>query len=355
MAFSWDNIKLLLTFLGPILVPKAIKCYRDYKSTHSSTRVRPLPSAVLCALLLLLAFTLYYISQTLPNSSPEEVFSITHSRLQIPNDVLFARLSAIRPEGLTESDKILKSKFHSLDSRLLYLQYGPKTLIDCTFCRAEDPKSYFYYSIPSLLFPHLFNLALLGFITSGLFIGKHTSVWRTQVSIAAIGLSIIDLYLTFSFPYRSNSRAKTFQEVYLFFWKARTYRFFALACLDWLIGILLYLSSTQRAFLNPLSVSEKVDSLVHVIDATRSKVIAIGVVQNTIVRNQELRDEVQQYWMNEVQLTQRVMEEKEVVDSVKNALESRIDMDIIVADAHNYVQNIMKSFYERTRPTVEGS
>ncbi|TQS34792.1 hypothetical protein Golomagni_04812 [Golovinomyces magnicellulatus] len=355
MAISWDTIRLLLTFFGPVLIPKAIKYYRDLKSAHSSTRVKPLPSAVLCALLLLLAFTFYYISQTLPNSSPEEIFSLTHSRLQIPNDVLFARLSAIRTEGLTQSDKILKSKFHSLDSRLLYLQHGSKTLIECTFCHVEDPKSYFYYSIPSLLFPHLLNLALLGFITSGLFIGRDTSVWRTQVSISAIGLSVVDLYLTFSFPHRSNSRAKTLQEVNLFFWKARTYRFLGLACLDCLFGILLYLSSTQRAFLNPLSVSEKVDSLVHVIEATRSKVIAVGVVQNTIVRNQELRDEAQQYWMNEVQMIQTVMEEKEVVESVKSALQSRIDMDIIVADAHGYAQNIMKSFYERGEPKVENN
>ncbi|KAI6248077.1 hypothetical protein HI914_03458 [Erysiphe necator] len=347
MYISWGNIKVLLTFFGPILLPKAISCFQALRRANSSALVRPVPPKVLRALLLLFAAILYFGLQAMPYFSPEEIISLTNSRLQTPNDVLFTRLSALRSTGLTDSDQILKSRFSSLKSRLLYLQYGPTTIIECTFCDPEDPKSYFYYSLPSILFPHLLNLAILGILTSRLFTGRDTSVWRTQVNFAVIGLCALDLYLTFSYSTQLSSPTRPLQKVSFFHWNIRIYRHLTIALLDIIFGGLIYLSSTHRAFFEQLTIPERINSLNSVVDDARSIVTAIGVIQNTIVRDEVLGYNSQQYWRGEGQMIREAMETNEVIESIKNALENRIDMETIVADADSYAQKILMPFYER--------
>ncbi|RKF62709.1 putative chorismate synthase protein [Erysiphe neolycopersici] len=352
MSISWGDIKVLLTFFGPILLPKALTCYQSLKSANSSTLVRPLPPKVLRVLPLLFVAILYFVLQTLPYFSPEEIISLTGSRIQTPNDVLFMRLSAIRSAGLTASDQILKSRFSSLNLRLLYLQYGPSTITECTFCNPEDYKSYFYYSIPSLLFPHLLNLVFLGILTSRLFTGRDGNVWRTQLNFIVISMCIVDLYLTFSFSFRTNSQARTSEDINFFYWNTRIYRHLAIAILDTVFGVLLYLSSTHRVFFEPFTISERINSLNSFVDEARSKVTAVGVIQNTVVRDKELSYKSQQYWTSEGQIIREAMETKEVIESIKSALENRIDMETIVTDADSYAQKILMPFYERANASL---
>lgn len=349
---TYSRLKVILTLIGPLLLPKVIRCYQAPRNPYSM-HVRPVPLAVIPALIILLASATYFLTQTLPYFSPEEIFSLTNSRLQIPNDILFTRLSAIRPAGLTETDKILKSKMSSLENRLLYLQHGPFTIAYCTFCNPEDPNSYFYFSIPTLLFPHLLNLFILGVTTSSFFTGQDGNAWRSQVSMAAVGLSALDLYFIFSYAHRSNVKAKVLGELDFFFWNARIYRLFSLTLLDLIFGCVLYLSSTNRAFSRTPFATERLENLNNALDEVLSKITGTGIVHNTVARDRDLSFISQQYWTHEVRMSREIMEEKEVIENITRALESRINISAIERDADNYTQMVTAPFYEQIGETPE--
>lgn len=254
--------------------------------------------------------------------------------------MLFTRLSALRPSGLTDNDNLLRNKLNSLDSRLLFFQHGPSVLAECTFCTADDPNSYLYYTLPSLLIPHIFNLVILALITSGLFTGKEGSIWRTSATVAAGCLVVADVYMVASYNPQANARATRLEDLDMFFWNMRLYRSIALAALDAFLGWMLYLSSTNRAFVIPPTTSERIEDSTRILEGARAKMNATGIIRNTVARDAELRARSGEYWVQEGRVMGAVMEEREVVEGVNNALESRINIGRIAQDAEGYVKGV---------------
>jgi hypothetical protein len=339
------SIKSLLLFFGPMLLPKAIGYYRSIRKGSSSGRpVRAVPPNVNRALTILFTVSLISLASTLPIFSPENIFGLPQSRIQIPTDVLFTRLQPLRPHGLTDFDNALRQKLLSLESRLLYFQYGPDAIANCLFCNAEDPRSYLYYSLTSVLIPHIFNLCVLGLVTSGLFVGPEGAVWRTSVTIGAVVLAAAEIWILSTYNHQDNARATRIEDVDAFYWKMRVYRGVAVAALDAVIGWVMYLSSTNRAFVTPLSTSERIEGTLRHLESARSKMNATGVMRNTIARDAGLRARTQAYWVDEGRMMGEYMEDREVVEGVNNALENRINIETISRDAATYAENLMVAF-----------
>lgn len=244
--------------------------------------------------------------------------------------------------GLTSRDQILRQKINSLESRLLYFQFGPDVITDCQFCTSENPNDYLYYALPAVLTPHLFNLCVLAVVTSGLFTGREGGIWRTSATIAGGAVALVDVYSVCSYNFQANSRATRLEDIDAFFWKIRVYRSLAIAALDGVLGWVLYLSSTNRAFLNRPSAAERVEAVIRNLDKVRNKMSTVGVLRNTINRDEELRSRSQSYWVHEGRLMGEAMEEREVVEGVNNALESRINMATITADAEAYARGVVE-------------
>jgi hypothetical protein len=280
-----------------------------------------------------------FLVKTLPILAPENIFRVTQSRLQIPADVLFTRLSALRP--LSAADSALRSRFVNLESRLLYIQFGPDVLSSCPFCTADEPRSYFYYALPSLLAPHLFNLVILACATSSTFAGREASSWRRAATLAAITLAAADIYLVSTYTYQSNARALRLDDIEFFYWSARARRYVCLALLDGALGCLLYLSSTNRAFVVPPTPAERVEGAIRILGAAKSKLNAVAIVKNTATRDEELRARSQVYWSHEGIVMRDVMEEREVIEGVNDALANRIDIRGIEKDAETYAANVL--------------
>ncbi|CZS98675.1 uncharacterized protein RAG0_07302 [Rhynchosporium agropyri] len=342
MAISWGTIKSLLMLFGPILIPKGISYYRSIRNapTIHGIYIRPVPPHVFRALTILFVASAVFLLKTLPIFGAENIFTLTQSRIQTPTDVLFTRLSALRPAGLTANDNLLRGRLNSLDSRLLFFQHGPDVLSECTFCNADDPNSYLYYSLPSILAPHLINLVILALVTSGLLTGKEGAIWRTTATTGAASLALLEIYLVASYQPQVNARAVRAEDLDFFFWKMRVYRGVGLAALDALLGWVLYLSSTNRAFVTPLTTPERIEVSSRILDAARAKLNATVILRNTIQRNEDLRNMNSAYWAHEGQVMGGVMEERAVIEGVNNALENRIDMARISADAEGYVKGI---------------
>lgn len=76
--------------------------------------------------------------------------------------------------------------------------------------------------------------------------------------------------------------------------------------------------------------------------AVKSKLSALGIVKNTALRDEELRSRSQAYWTHEVRLMSEVMEEREVIEGVNDALSNRINIQEITRDANAYAENVVQ-------------
>ncbi|KAI0900819.1 hypothetical protein F4806DRAFT_169463 [Annulohypoxylon nitens] len=357
MAIPWGTIKSLLIFFGPMLLPKAINYYRSARASPAAAGIpiQPLPLSAFRAITILATAALVFLIRALPLFSPENVFLRTQSRLQIPTDVLFNRLATLRPNNvLTPIDNALRAKFVNLESRLLYIQHGPDVLANCPFCTSDDPRSYFYYALPALLIPHLINLIIVSLSTSDLIAGPHGPKWRTTAAITAGLGAALDAYLASSYNYQANARATRLTDLEFFFWTARSTRLFLLSVFDVAIASLLYLSSTNRAFAAPPGAAERVEAVTRRLAATKSRLNAVGIVKNTAIRDEDLRARTQAYWQHEGRLMREVMEEREVVEGVNDALENRINIQDISRDADAYALNVLPRMEEVVKESVVG-
>ncbi|KAL2149627.1 hypothetical protein VTH82DRAFT_8279 [Thermothelomyces myriococcoides] len=347
MAIPWGTIKSLVLFFGPLVLPRAIGYYRRACAAPRihGLKVRPLPPPIARAVAILLAVSAVFFIRALPVFAPENVFRATQSRLQIPADVLFNRVSALRPGNiLTPTDLSLRAKFASLESRLLYLQYGPSVVANCPFCSSDEPRSYLYYALPDLLAQHVFNLVIIALATSSLLTAPFSpsvTGWRQPATLAAVGLAFADVYWVATYNHTANARALRLGEIDFFFWTARAARHLGLAALDALLALALYLSGTQRAFVSPPSPAERVEAAARTLTAARRVLHGAAVVKNTVARDEELRARTNAYWAHEVRLTREMMEEREVVEGVNDALMNRIDIRSIERDAENYAKDLL--------------
>ncbi|KAK4459961.1 CHD5-like protein-domain-containing protein [Cladorrhinum samala] len=331
-------IKSLVIFFGPILLPKIITYYRSIRAQQRNHNLKPipLPPTIARNLVILFIISAAFLIRTLPPFSPFNIFTATQSRLQIPTDTLFTRLSSLRP--LSPADLVLKSRFASLESRLLYLQFGGDVLSSCPFCSSDDPTSYLYYALPDLLTPHVFNLLVIAFVTAG----KPGRGWRTPAAVGAVVVALLDMYLVSSYNYQLNSRALKLAEIDFFYWSSRVYRYVALAGLDGTLGLLLYLSGTNRAFVDPPAHAQRVEGVFRALTGVKGKINAVGVVKNTVLRDEGLRGRSNAYWSHEVRLTRETMEEEEVVKGINDALQNRLDIKALERDAEQYTRGIFE-------------
>ncbi len=144
-----------------------------------------------------------------------------------------------------------------------------------------------------------------------------------------------------SYRYQDNKTATRLEDLDFFYWKDEFYRHIALAVLDGLLGYVLYLSSTNRAFINPPSTAERIETSLKIFDSARNKISTVGVVKNTVNRDEDLRNRSQSYWIHEGRVMNEVMEEGEVVRGVNDALENRIKMGEITREAETWANRVI--------------
>ncbi|MCJ1260028.1 hypothetical protein MMC24_007868 [Lignoscripta atroalba] len=342
---SISTLKTLLFTLGPLLIPRLFSFYRTVRtqSQTSPLPIRPIPPQVRNALNILFVSCVFALISTLPAFSPENIISVTSSRLQTPNDVIFTRLSSFRPNNtLTEQDKILRNRLASLDGRCLYLTFGPSAIADCPFCNSDDPRSYLYYAMPSLLFPHLLNLFALGLATSSSISGREGGRWRTMAATIGAVIAVAECYIFGAYDWKANARVIRPEDLTYFYWRMRTFRGVVIAFANAGLAGLLWASSTNRIFVVPLSSAERLESVTRVLETARGKLGAVGIVRNVTLRDENFRKRGEAYWTKEGQVMNEVMDEREVVEGVRSALGSgRISVTRIEEEARNYAEGIL--------------
>lgn len=326
-----------------MLVTKGIGWYRSAKAQTRSQHkpVVSLSSRPLFAITLLVVAGVLFSLYAFPPFSPENIFKRTNSHPTTSPGLLFARLGQIRSE--TARDSIIQEKFESKASRLLYYKYGPAVLADCPFCNSQDPNTYLLYAAPSVALVHLFNAILMGIATSGSVTGKSGTQWRSLATYAAVALTAVDGYMLVQWDHvAGNDKARVFGEVFFFYWDARWYRLLSLAALDLVLAGLLYLSTTNRMFVVAPTVSERIDMATAALGNVNMKVRSANVLKNTVARDGELRAIDAGYWAHEGMVMQEAMESEVVVNSMRDAMESRrLNPEAMDQAAEQFTQQVM--------------
>lgn len=323
-----------------MLLPKAIQLYRSIRASSRNPhgRIRPTPPAVAVSLNILYAFAIFAFIYSLPYFAPQNIFHATSSRLQIPTDTLFVRLGKLR--ALDSVDEALKSKFVSLESRLLYLVYGPAALAECPFCTSDEPSSYFYYALPSIMAPHLLHLAILGLVTCSLVSGPEGARWRTWAAIAGVALAALEVWTVGTYNHKQNATALRLNDLEPFYWRMRTLRYVGFALIDGLLGYAMYLTSTNRWLVIPPTISERIEENTRLVEGLRGKLSMLGAMKNTVSRDKGLRERHAAYWVDEGRYMGEIFEDREVVDSMQNALE-RVNVEMIETQAGGMADSIV--------------
>lgn len=325
LTFLPKTVHSLLIVFGPFLLPRLVNLFNTARATSRSVPIRPTPPKVQHALNLLAGSAAVCLILTLPQFAPENVFLKTQSRLQIEPSVLFARLRLLR--DLTPTDETLRIKLSSMQNRLVYLAYGPDTLLNCIWCSTgdgNDAQNYLLYSLPKIVAPHIFHLGILGLATSS-FVGAEGSRFRTHATIAGLVLMIVETWYLGTYDLSGNKKARMLQEIDFAHWRVRFIRYLSFAAVDSVLGLVLWLTSTNRWLAKPVSLAERLEMTTREAEQSLSKLHALGLLSNSINRDQTLRNEREAYWRMEGEEMAEVVQEEDVTAEINKAL-SKMDM-----------------------------
>lgn len=253
------------------------------------------------------------------------------------------RLAAIRP--ITPVDEKLRQIFDDggLDARLLYARFGPNVLLNCPFATPGDidaARTYLFYAAPTILAPHLLHLFSLGVATSRILSGNEGSRWRTIATIAGLVLGVAEFWFIANYDDRPNARSTRLSEIDFIYWKMQVWRGLAIAAVDGVLGCMIWLQATGRAFLTPVSTSERLLDHAKVLEMVLGKARGLGIVRNGSVRDGGLRRQVDDYWVKEGEVMKDVFEEPEVLEAQRNALK-RVDATRVGREADDYLDTIL--------------
>lgn len=329
-------------FFGPWLLTRGLATYRSIRN-RPVAQIKPLSTKTSYALTILFISGLLAFLSTLPFFAPENVFRVTQSRLQTPAGVLITRLRALRP--ITEFDERLRSVLDAggLDARLLYARFGPDVLVDCPFATPGDidaGRTYLFYAAPSILFPHLLHLFALGVATSGLLSGKEGARWRTVAAIAGLVLAVAEVWFIANYDDKPNVRSTRVSEIDFIFWKLQVWRGLAIAAFDGILGWVIWLQATGRAFITPPPASERLLDHQKNLERVLIRAKGLAVLRNGVCRDADLRARVGDYWLKDSEVMKDVFEQPEVLDAQRSALK-RLDTVKIGREAEQHVQGIL--------------
>ncbi|KAK7905544.1 hypothetical protein LTR67_000267 [Exophiala xenobiotica] len=361
---------MIFTFI----LPKAISYYRVVKTAiRTRPPPRPLPKKTGQGLNALFASicVFFYLSLPLRGSFEDHnIFVVTQSRLTMPTDALFSRLAMLRDHGvLTSVDEALRPKLTSPTLRQIYLRFGPRTLLNCTFCHPDDNFSYLLYHLPmNVLLPHLFHIFCLGLATSESISGFEPSRWRAQVLLCALALASVDIAITTTYsPIASPSTPAPAG----IFWMASTLRYLCLCLFDAATVFLIYASATGRFLLfsapanaaDPELARRRTEELLTKanlsLQLTQTSLRAYSIARNATVRNPILKAGDDEYWRSVVSVEgtqgygdQSVVEDEEVQAAISRAYGSgSMNVEQMRREADAFVNTVTRGLDSTTGNT----
>ncbi|KAI7095122.1 hypothetical protein KC352_g39202 [Hortaea werneckii] len=119
--------------------------------------------------------------------------------------------------------------------------------------------------------------------------------------------------------------------------------------MDGVLGWVIWLQATGRAFLNPASTSERLADHAQALERTLTRAKGVGVLRNGAVRDAGMRGKAEEYWRKEGEIMKDVFEQPETLEAQRNALR-RLDTVRVGREADAYVDSVLGSAQVVRRP-----
>jgi hypothetical protein len=341
LTFLPKNVHTLLILFGPFLIPRVLDWINVARATSRSVPIRPTPPRVKNALNLLFVSAIVCLTLSLSRFAPENIFLKTQSHIRTETSVLFARLRHLR--GLTGDDEALRAKFASPSNKLLYLTYGPDTLLNCVWCSTSDgndQQNYFLYSLPKIATPHILELAVLGLATSSL-IGSEGSRFRTHATIAGLLMMVVETWYMSTYDMTTNKRARSVKDIDSAYWRVRFLRYMTFAVVDIALGFVLWATSTNRWLAKPVSIAERIETTTRQAEETLNKMRALGLLTNSVNRDPALRGVREEYWRTEGQVMAETVQDEAVTEQINKVI-SNMDFSALEGRVGEVADGILK-------------
>lgn len=272
-------------------------------------------------------------------SIPENIITATKSRIQTTGEVLASRLAKLRP--LSEEDAILTEKLGSLDGRVLYTLYGPRTLIDCLWCEPGLPLSYLMFSAPAIVFPYLVACGSMLAATSSE--DRNIRQWRL-LGLCTIAIAAgVDLF-TYMTPRTANQNrnAKQPSDIEWVYWNRLQLRALYLSLHSLVFAVALFLAGTRRMFVVGPSAHSRLMALNSKLDESLRDLTYDNMARQVIHENPLYRakqeEHWQQYWADQDELN-RVLDENPAVRQAKDNAKQRVNIPKTQRRAHEFLSN----------------
>ncbi|KAF2127343.1 hypothetical protein P153DRAFT_368650 [Dothidotthia symphoricarpi CBS 119687] len=343
LTFLPQNVHSLLIMFGPFIIPRIFDWINVARASARSVPVRPTPPRVKNALNLLFVATVVCVVLSLSRFAPENIFLQTQSHIRTEVSVLFARLRHLRP--LTAEDDALRTKFGgSARNKLLYLVYGPDTLLNCGWCgtaNGNDQQDYFLYSLPKIVTPHIFQFLVLGLATSSL-VGSEGSRFRTHATIMGISALIVETWFMATYDITTNKRAKFVQDIDSVYWRVRFLRYIVFALQDIALALVLWATSTNRWLAMPVNIAERIEMSSRQAEETLNKLRGLGLLTNSVNRDSALRGVREEYWRTEGQVMADTVQDEAVTEQI-NKVVSKMDFSSLEGRVSEVADGILRS------------
>ncbi|EDU47049.1 chorismate synthase protein [Pyrenophora tritici-repentis] len=338
LTFLPSDVHSILILFGPFLIPRVFDWVNVMRATSINAPIRPIPTRVQYALNILFVSAVVCLTLSLSRFAPDNIFLKTQSDIRTETSVLFARLKHLRP--LTDEDNALREKFSSgVRNRLLYLAYGPDSLLNCIWCMTHQ-QDYFLYSLPKMVTPHIFHLAVLGLATSSL-IGSEGSRFRTHATIAGSLLMVAEVWHMATYDIKLNKQATMFQDLDSAHWRVRFLRYITFAIVDTGLGFVLWATSTNRWLAQPISIAERIEMTSRTAEEAHNKMSALALLTNSVNRDAALRGVKEGYWRTEGQVTAELVQDEMVTEKI-NAAISKLDFSALEGQVGQVADGILK-------------
>ena len=161
-----------------------------------------------------------------------------------------------------------------------------------------------------------------------------------MATIAGMVLGVADFWFITNHDDRYKAHSTRLSEVDFVYWKMLVWRGLAIAAMDGVLGWVIWLQATGRAFLTPLPTSERLLDHARTLEGLLGKTRGLGIIRNGTSRNAESREKVDGYWVKEGEVMKDVFEEPEVLEAQRNALR-KIDVTRIGREADAYLDTIL--------------
>ncbi|KAJ4349009.1 hypothetical protein N0V95_004946 [Ascochyta clinopodiicola] len=351
LTFLPQNVHSLLILFGPFVLPRVVDWFNVARATSRSVPIRPTPPRVKRTLHLLFVAAVVCLTVSLSRFAPDNVFLATQSHIRTETSVLFARLRHLRP--LTDFDSALRTKFEvNGRNKLYYLAYGPDTLLNCLWCvtaDGNDTNNYFLYSLPKMVMPHIFQLAVLGLATSSL-VGSEGSRFRTHATILGLAALIVEVWFMATYDITVNKRAKFVQDIDSTYWRVRFLRYIVFAVQDMGMAFVLWATSTNRWLAKPVSIAERLEMATRMSEETMNKMRALGLITNSVNRDSALRGVREEYWSTEGQVMSETVQEEAVMEQI-NAAISKMDFNALEGRVGEVADGILRGIDGLRQPS----